>query len=404
MKKVLIYSDCHLFGGSEHAVINLLQTNELKEDIEYSFAYRSHYTYNKKVGELLGNVKHLNLYPLRLFANYGIAAYLRKYISNTFIYKIFYSPFYFAEKIGFYDWYNKRILRKFIGKHNFEVVHINNGGYPGAKSCLLMSSECNKLGIKVILQINNLAKESGDSVLDNIVKDSANIFITASQVAANTLIDILKISIPKVITIPHFVEQKKINKSRSEVCQLIGIKDTSIIIVEVALLQQRKGQVELIIAVYQLTRLLNRKVELVLIGEGENKSSIIDTIHEYRMEDCVHLLGYRDDYIDFVNAADVVTLPSLKDEDMPLILISALSLGKAIVSTKLAGIPEEIEDGVSGILIDPQSENFISELADALLTAYADKEMLSANAIIRYNQIFSKEKFIESYKKLYSSL
>lgn len=404
MKRVLIFSDSRLFGGSEHAVINLLKNDELKKDVQYTFAYRKHKLYQKKVSELLEKENCVDIFPVKLYTNYGIADFLNQHINNTLLYKICYLPFYIIEKIGLYDLLNRFILRRLITNHKFDVVHINNGGYPGARSCLLLAEECSKKNIKVILQVNNIAKESGDPRIDNIVKTSTDIFITASRVAGDILGKILDIPDSKQLIIPHYVEKKTGSKTRKEICEITGISESSIIIVEVALLQKRKGQVELVKAVSLLSERLNKKIDLILIGEGENKETIIDTINECGISKRVHLLGYKNNYIDYLNAADIVTLPSLKDEDMPLILISALSLGKSIVSTKLAGIPEEIEDGVSGILIDPLSENFVLELADALLTAYRYKETLSKNALLRYNQIFSKEKFIESYKKLYSSL
>lgn len=402
--KILIYSDCPLFGGSEHLIINMLKDKELKHDIKYSFAYRYHTLYHRKVSELLININDINLFPIKLLSNYEISYKLINVIKHRFFYRLIFAPFYFLEKLGVYDIVNRLILTRFLKLHDFDIVHINNGGYPGARSCLLLAGICKCQNIKVILQVNNIAKKSKDSTIDKIVRNSTDLFITGSKIARDSLSNVLDIPTSKILAIPHFVEKIEAKKSREDICKALSISETSIIIVEVALLQERKGQVELIKAVNLLSKQLNKKIELILIGDGENKKNIVNAIQDTGMNNNVHLLGYRNDYIDYVNAADIVTLPSLKDEDMPLILISALSLGKAIVSTKLAGIPEEIEDGVSGILIEPQSENFVLELSDALLTAYRDKEMLSENAIIRYNQIFSKEKFIKSYKYIYSNL
>ena len=305
---------------------------------------------------------------------------------------------------GVYDFFNRIIIRRFLRKHRFDIVHINNGGYPGAQSCLIMAEESAKLGMKVVLQVNNIASDQIRRTTNLAVSKSVDFCITASQVAKNALLSILPIKSEQVLTIPHFVDYVKPKKARIDLLTPLRIATDSLLIVEVALLQQRKGQVELIRAVKCMMENKKIDVNLILIGNGESKQTVIETINAEGLSGNVHLLGYRDDYIDFINAADVVTLPSLKDEDMPLTIISALSLGKPIVSTKLAGIPEEVEDGVSGILIDPKSETFVQDLSAALYQAYQKREILSSNARNRYNDIFSKEQFTQSYIKLYSSL
>lgn len=404
MKRVLIYSDCNLFGGSEHAVINLLKNEEIKKHVSFSFAYRYYESYKAKINELLSGQDDIIFYPIRLLTNYSIYDYIKDHTKSKPIYRLFFAPFYYCEKLGVYDYLNRIKIRRFLRKHPFDIVHINNGGYPGASSCLIMAEEAAKLGMKVALQVNNIASDQINKTTNLAVSKSVDYCITASQVAKNALLNILPIKFEQVLTIPHFVDYVKPKKSRIDLLAPLKISNDSLIIVEVALLQQRKGQVELVRAVKRMMENEKIDVNLILIGNGESKQAIIETINTEGLSGNVHLLGYRDDYIDFIDAADVVTLPSLKDEDMPLTIISALSLGKPIVSTKLAGIPEEIEDGVSGILINPKSETFVQDLSGALYKAYQKREILSSNARKRYDDVFSKEQFTQSYIKLYSSL
>lgn len=388
-------------------MINLLRNEELKHCIQYAFAYRYHSSYHKKISELLSGVNDIQLYPISLFTNYEVESFLRKKIRNRTLFRIAFSPFYFLEKIGFYELINKFFLTKFINKHTFDIVHVNNGGYPAARSCLLMAKIAKKKGAKVILQVNNIAdsEAGGDNKTNAFIRRSVDKYITASQGAKEALCNVLSVSEDRVLTIPHFVPYVNPLKKREEILGRHSISESTVVIVEVALLQKRKGQEELIRAIVELSNKIDKTVELLLIGNGENRERIISVIKECQQGNLhVQLLGYRDDYIDYLNAADIVALPSIKDEDMPLTIISALSLGKPIVSTKLAGIPEEIEDGVSGILVDPQSDNFVEELSGALLKAYHNKAELSFNARLRYEKVFSKTKFEESYLKLYNSL
>lgn len=120
------------------------------------------------------------------------------------------------------------------------------------------------------------------------------------------------------------------------------------------------------------------------------------------VEACVQLLGYRDDYLDYVNKADVIALPSIKDEDMPLIILSSMALSKPIVSTDIGGIPEEIINGVSGILISPKEDGFSYRLADAIKKAYKERNVIGENARCRYEECFSAQSYAKNIIRLYN--
>ena len=53
-----------------------------------------------------------------------------------------------------------------------------------------------------------------------------------------------------------------------------------------------------------------------------------------------------------VRECDIVTLPS-HDEGFPRAVLEAMALGKPIVATRVGGVPEAIEDGMSGLLVPP---------------------------------------------------
>ena len=74
----------------------------------------------------------------------------------------------------------------------------------------------------------------------------------------------------------------------------------------------------------------------------------------------------RDRYLD----ADVFCLPSFA-EGIPVVLMEAMALGRPVVTTRIAGIPELVEDGVSGLLVAP---GHVEELVEALEALATDPE------------------------------
>jgi glycosyltransferase involved in cell wall biosynthesis len=66
----------------------------------------------------------------------------------------------------------------------------------------------------------------------------------------------------------------------------------------------------------------------------------------------VHFLGSRHDILSIMARSDIVLLPSFT-EGLPRSLLEAMALAKAIIGTRVGGIPELVRDGIDGILVDP---------------------------------------------------
>jgi len=73
-----------------------------------------------------------------------------------------------------------------------------------------------------------------------------------------------------------------------------------------------------------------------------------------------------------INAADLIVVPSVWQEPQGRVLLEAMSLGKPVVATRVGGIPETVEDGVSGLLVERKNSN---ALARAIICLLQDPEL-----------------------------
>lgn len=117
------------------------------------------------------------------------------------------------------------------------------------------------------------------------------------------------------------------------------------------------------------------------VGDGVRVGDVLrDRIAKLGLEERVGMLGQMGQAELFRQylAADVLCLPcrvlSNGDRDgIPNVLVEAMSCGVAVVSTRISGIPELVEDGVNGLLVP---ENDPKALADALIRLHEDRELL----------------------------
>jgi glycosyltransferase involved in cell wall biosynthesis len=133
-----------------------------------------------------------------------------------------------------------------------------------------------------------------------------------------------------------------------------------------------KGQALLIDAVEQLRgRGLN--VETTLVGDGVGREALARGVRERHLEDVVRLPGSvgQDEIRGYYEQADIFVLPSFA-EGVPVVLMEAMAMGLPVVSTRIAGIPELVEDGVNGFVVAPGR---VDVLVDAMKQLAADPEL-----------------------------
>ena len=138
----------------------------------------------------------------------------------------------------------------------------------------------------------------------------------------------------------------------------------------------------------------------VIIGFGKEKRKLEPQITKYGLVNEVLLVENLPNPARCLKAFDIFVLPSLK-EGLPYVLMEAGLAGIPIIATNVGGIPEIVEDGVSGILINPASAD---ELAKAIKKLIENPDLcreLSAATREKILREFSFEKMLAETIKLY---
>lgn len=139
----------------------------------------------------------------------------------------------------------------------------------------------------------------------------------------------------------------------------------------------------------------NDKLLFVIIGEGAEREKLEDLIKKYNLRDRFLLRGNVCDAYKYLKAFDVFVLPSLK-EGMPWAILEAMAASLPIVATKVGGVPEMIESGKSGILVESQNAEKLAEAIKRVINDETLKNNLKINAL---KVVKSKFSFEEMFKK-----
>jgi glycosyltransferase involved in cell wall biosynthesis len=115
----------------------------------------------------------------------------------------------------------------------------------------------------------------------------------------------------------------------------------------------------------------------VVAGQGSERQALQQAASGIGLERQFLFLGHRDDIYDVLRAFDVFVLPS-DHEGLPMVLLEALYLGIPVVSRRVGGIPEAIENRKSGLLLDSPNPQSIANACIELLQNPALRASLAA--------------------------
>ena len=183
----------------------------------------------------------------------------------------------------------------------------------------------------------------------------------------------------------------------------LGLRPDSPVIGEVGHLSPKKGQRALLEATAILCR---RWPDLVclLVGEGEDREALAALARDLGIADAVRLLGYRDDAPAVMQAMDVVVLPSVWKEGLPVVLVEAAFVCRPAVGSDAPGIREVISHGETGLLTPPQDAQRLAATLARLLEDPALAARMGEAARARALHMFSVERMAQTAEAIYREL
>ena len=148
-------------------------------------------------------------------------------------------------------------------------------------------------------------------------------------------------------------------------------------LVNVGRLSEQKGQLLLIEAAAHL-HAQDLDFELVIVGDGPLRGELERLIDQYGMRGRVWITGFLDNHgvRRELEAARALVMPSFA-EGLPVVIMEALALGRPVISTHIAGIPELVEPGRNGWLVPAGAvEPLVAAMAAALTADTTELEAM----------------------------
>jgi len=232
-------------------------------------------------------------------------------------------------------------------------------------------------------------------------KADINIAVSESNKASGLAV----IKSLKAVVINNGINQQRFapGKYFKNIREEIKIDTSAILIIFIARFTAHKQPLSLIKAFAEALK-LQPNLQLLMVGEGDETAEANQLVRKKKIENGIHFLPFRQDVPDLLAAADIFVLPSLW-EGLPIGLLEAMSMGKAVIATNVDGSREIVKNHYSGLLIE--TDNLVQNLTKAILDLAGDKnlrEELSQNALKTVRANFDAVEMSKKIESIYENL
>lgn len=229
-----------------------------------------------------------------------------------------------------------------------------------------------------VYKIPSPLKRAGYLALERWINRRAAHLIAPSRMVRDILVEREGVPAAKVSVVPYGqspgrfeeVTPGRVARTRAE----LGMNGR-LSLVCVSRLIEQKGHRFLFEALAGLTR-DGADLALYLVGAGPDRASLEDLARRWGLGDRVHFLGWRDDALAILGAADVVVHPSLEDA-LPSAVIEAVVLERPLVATDVSGVADVVGRSEHGLIV-PQGD--AGALREAIAETIADLDRARARA------------------------
>lgn len=161
-------------------------------------------------------------------------------------------------------------------------------------------------------------------------------------------------------------------------------------------------RVGLVLEIFRRVRTRVR-ARLVMVGDGPDRSAVERQAADYGLSDAVDFVGEQHDIVSWLSEADLFLLPSAQ-ESFGLAALEAMSCEVPVIASRVGGLPEVIQDGVTGYICDPDDVAGMAERAIELLTDPDARRRIGREASADVTRRFCTDIVVPRYEAYYDAV
>ena len=308
---------------------------------------------------------------------------------------------YTEKPFNFFLW---RKVEKFLKDQRIELVHAH-----GTRANSNVFWAANRLNLPIIYTVHGWSFHQDQNFFVRTLREAGERFLIKHSklticVSKSNLKDGQeRVGLTRSTIVNYGIDLDKFdpNKKYNNLKEELGIAEDETLVGYMARITIQKDPHTLIHAIAEVLKITN-KIKFLIIGDGDLKESTVALAKTLGIKNNVIFQNFRQDTPNVLAGIDIYCLPSLW-EGLPIGLLEAMAMRKAIVATPVDGTKEAIQDKLSGILIPHQSP---IELAEAIIYLHENKNQLhdlGNNARKTIEERFEVKRMVHEIEKIYDA-
>jgi glycosyltransferase involved in cell wall biosynthesis len=232
-------------------------------------------------------------------------------------------------------------------------------------------------------------------LLDQYATRAANEVVAISRAVRNVLVEVDRVPADRIEVIYNGIHPPESQRA-------LPRGHAAPFLVAIGTLSVWKGHQHLVAAM-PLIRERIPGARLLILGEGTERPMLQRLVKTLRLDGTVELPGRADSVFSTLAKADLMVHPSL-EEGFGIALLEGMSQECAVVATRVGGIPEVVEDGVTGLLVPSADPERLATAVTALLCDSSRRQEMGAAGRRRLERHFTVAAMLKHYAELYERM
>ncbi|MBT2656376.1 N-acetyl-alpha-D-glucosaminyl L-malate synthase BshA [Bacillus sp. ISL-18] len=206
----------------------------------------------------------------------------------------------------------------------------------------------------------------------------------------------------QIETVYNFIDERIYHKTAdTSLKSQLQISDEEKVVIHVSNFRAVKRVTDVIKTFAKISAVMPAK--LLLVGDGPEMTIVCKLVKQFSLEEKVIFLGKQENLEELYSISDLMLLLSEK-ESFGLVALEAMACGVPCIGTNVGGIPEVIQQGVSGYISEVGDIEDISGKAVSLLNDADLHQKMSFEALKTVKNKFKAEHIVEQYEQIYAKL
>lgn len=295
-------------------------------------------------------------------------------------------------------------IAEVIKNEQLDLMHVHYAIPHAVCAILGRDMAGSDIGIVTTLHGTDITVLGSDSSLKEAIKygiEKSDVVTAVSNSLRDQTYDMINPD-KTIQTIYNFVDEREYKAADpGSLKQDLGIDEKDKVLIHVSNFRNVKRVPDIIETFHRVQKHVPSK--LLLVGDGPEMGRTVQQVKELGLEQHVLFLGKRDNLSELYNISDIKLLMSEK-EAFGLVLLEAMACGVPCIGTNIGGIPEIIESGKNGYLVELGDVEDAASSAIGILTDAKQHDTLKKGSLETVAQHFNSFKILEQYEAVYERL